>query len=453
MRNYPLYDVKHIDDFLQFINQIEKYGDIVAFKERECEWSYISFCDDVKAVASYLLKYNRKYILLCLKNSRLFAIAYFAVVLSGNIAVLSGRDLMNLEDIDFLCIDDNCIGDMLKSGKVPIPKTSELDVCTIACSSGTTSYKKGVMLSQKNLVHDTIAGMELYKYERGAVYVNFLPYSHLFGIVADLMGPLYSGGTICVVRDKLHFFEDLTLYKPTNLNLPPVLVKTMCIMLKRTNNFEKATGGRLKKIMCAGARLDESYNEVLVNYGCRAYSAYGLTECSPCVTMSRDEYYKNGSVGLVLPCCNVEIVDGEVVVSGSTIMIGYYNDEEATKSVLIDGKLYTGDMGYIDEDGFLFLTGRKSNLIVFEDGNKVVPELLEEKINNIEGVKESLVESVFIGSKVRILIKLVNDQVFDINKLNELLVSEGVVSYVKEICMEKELEKNELGKIIRRKKL
>ena len=112
-----------------------------------------------------------------------------------------------------------------------------------------------------------------------------------------------------------------------------------------------------------------------------------------------------------------------------------------------------GTWDNIDEDGFLFLTGRKSNLIVFEDGNKVVPELLEDKINNIEGVKESLVESVFIGSKVRILIKLVNDQAFDINKLSELLVSEGIVSYVKEICMEKELEKNELGKIIRRKKL
>lgn len=451
MKNYPLYDVKHVDNFAQFIEQIENYGDAIAFKDRFNEWSYSSLCNDIKSVTSYLLKYDRKYIQLCINNSRMFAIAYFATVLSGNIAVLSGRDAIDIDDTKCLCIDESDISDMLKNEIDFIPMTSDEEVCTIACSSGTTSYKKGVMLSQKNLIHDTISGMELYEYEEGAIYVNFLPYSHLFGIVADLMGPLYSGGTICVVQDKLHFFDDLALYRPTNLNLPPALVRTMCTILKYTNSFEKATGGRLKKIMCAGARLDESYNELLDVYGCRAYSAYGLTECSPCVTMSRDRYYKRGSVGLALPCCKIEIVEGEVVVSGSNIMIGYYNDEEATKKILNDEKLYTGDMGYIDEDGFLFLTGRKSNMVVFEDGNKVVPELLEEKINNIEGVKESLVESITIGSKVRLLIKVVIEKTFDKGKLNALLKKEGIISYVKDVCIEKELKKNELGKIIRSK--
>ena len=107
MKNYPLYDVKHVDNFLQFFNQIEKYGDAIAFKDRYNEWSYCKFCKDIKAVASYLLRYDRKYILLCLDNARLFAIAYFATVLSGNIAVLSGRDAMQFDVSESLCIDGN----------------------------------------------------------------------------------------------------------------------------------------------------------------------------------------------------------------------------------------------------------------------------------------------------------------------------------------------------------
>lgn len=455
MNEYKLYQVKKVASFIDFINEIEKYGEAVAFKEANRDYTYFQFCDDVRRIASYMSCHHGSYIQIDISNSRMFAVVFFATIISGNIVVL-----LDDTEISEMGLPENCVKiredvfdfvhkhEFFDDSKIPMTRVS-----VIAGSSGTTGHKKGVMLSQRNLLTDMVGGMELYEYERGAVYVNILPYTHLFGIVADLLGPLYSGGTICVLENKLRFFEGLRYYKPTNLNLPPILVDAIYNMLKKTKDFENTTGGKLKKILCAGARLNDAVNDEFEYYGLRAFSAYGLTECSPCVTMNRDKYFKKGSVGLPLSCCAVSIEDGEVVVEGSNVMLGYYNEYKTTENTIINNRIYTGDLGYIDDDGFLFLIGRKNNLIVFEDGTKLIPELIEKKLNQVASVMESLVEPIMLDNRTKIRITVVCEKHIYKQNIFDCLEQLDVLAKVEEVIFqEDELEKNVLGKIIRNKK-
>ena len=163
-------------------------------------------------------------------------------------------------------------------------------------------------------------------------------------------------------------------------------------LAKTSKNAHELTGGCLRKILCGGAGLKATVAQELRSYGLYAYGCYGLSECSPCVSVNRDDYYKDGSAGIPLNCNQVSIAaDGEILISGSNVMLGYYNDPEATNAVIKNGVLHTGDLGYIDQDGFLFITGRKSNLIVFSDGNKCCPETIEEQICINTPAEEALV--------------------------------------------------------------
>ena len=171
--------------------------------------------------------------------------------------------------------------------------------------------------------------------------------------------------------------------------------------------------------------------------------------------MNSDANHKEGSVGKILEGVRVKIVDDEILVSGNTVMLGYWDDQQATNKVYKDGWLMTGDLGYIDVEGFLFLTGRKSNLIVFEDGTKLSPENLEEEINSIVGVKECLIYSVLNNGRTTINVIVVVETyrgVQMLNEINELICRRNLSSKVRKIeFTKKELQKNKLGKIIRKK--
>ena len=326
MKNYPMYSVDEVGTFLEFILKIErKYSDNIAFKSINKQYTYGDFCNMVKSCVGALSSNKGKCFVIDTNNSLKFAVMYFAIVISGNIAVLMDEQDLKYVDIkEYEVISESDLDKILEYKSDYIEDSHNEDVCTIVCSSGTTSEKKGVMLSQANLLSDMRGGMLLYEYPENAIYVNILPYTHLFGVIADLLGPLFSGGTICIPNDKIHFFESLRYYRPTNLNLPPALVNAIYAMFISTGSFEMATGGRLKKVMCAGAKLNDDVNELFSQYGLRVYSAYGLTECSPCVSMNRDHFYRQNSVGQVLPCCSVDIIDGEVTVVGKNVMLGYY---------------------------------------------------------------------------------------------------------------------------------
>ena len=157
-------------------------------------------------------------------------------------------------------------------------------------------------------------------------------------------------------------------------------------------------GGNLDMIICGGAALDPKYEAGMHDFGIEVYNGYGMTECSPAITCNRPDKSKPGSVGVPLDCCEIKINNpdeegvGEIYVRGTNVMVGYYNDPEATAAVFDGEWLKTGDYGRIDEDGFLFMVGRKKNLIVLSNGKNVSPEEIEVKISqSIEYVQEVLV--------------------------------------------------------------
>ena len=453
MKNYPMYSVDEVGTFLEFILKIErKYSDNIAFKSINKQYTYGDFCNMVKSCVGALSSNKGKCFVIDTNNSLKFAVIYFAIVISGNIAVLMDEQDLKYVDIkEYEVISESDLDKILEYKSDYIEDSHNEDVCTIVCSSGTTSEKKGVMLSQANLLSDMRGGMLLYEYPENAIYVNILPYTHLFGVIADLLGPLFSGGTICIPNDKIHFFESLRYYRPTNLNLPPALVNAIYAMLISTGSFEMATGGRLKKVMCAGAKLNDDVNELFSQYGLRVYSAYGLTECSPCVSMNRDHFYRQNSVGQVLPCCSVDIIDGEVTVVGKNVMLGYYKNKDATNKVLRDGRLYTGDLGYVDDDGFLYLIGRKNSMIVFEDGKKILPEIVENAICQLENIEECLILPEENNCKIKLNIYIVSDENVNNEDLKNVLKDFNISNRIAEITIQRnKLKKNALGKIVRK---
>lgn len=453
MKNYPMYSVDEVGTFLEFILKIErKYSDNIAFKSINKQYTYGDFCNMVKSCVGALSSNKGKCFVIDTNNSLKFAVMYFAIVISGNIAVLMDEQDLKYVDIkEYEVISESDLDKILEYKSDYIEDSHNEDVCTIVCSSGTTSEKKGVMLSQANLLSDMRGGMLLYEYPENAIYVNILPYTHLFGVIADLLGPLFSGGTICIPNDKIHFFESLRYYRPTNLNLPPALVNAIYAMLISTGSFEMATGGRLKKVMCAGAKLNDDVNELFSQYGLRVYSAYGLTECSPCVSMNRDHFYRQNSVGQVLPCCSVDIIDGEVTVVGKNVMLGYYKNKDATNKVLRDGRLYTGDLGYVDDDGFLYLIGRKNSMIVFEDGKKILPEIVENAICQLENIEECLILPEENNCKIKLNIYIVSDENVNNKDLKNVLKDFNISNRIAEITIQRnKLKKNALGKIVRK---
>lgn len=452
MKDYPYYNVPTCSSFLEMIEYIKKnYSDRIAFRNESNEWTYRALYDSVMKCSSILSYRKNKLYFIDISQPFYFTIAYFSVVISGNIAILYEQNEIDTETISL-----NTIQELLASQNTEhlISGCSNTDVCTIVRSSGTTSVAKGVMLSQMNLLCDMIGGMKLYSYPEDAVYYHVVPYNHLFGLIADLMGPLYSGAKICFSDNAFGFFENLRLFQPTNLNLPPVLIAGIWKILNQTSNKHLATGGKLKKILCAGAKANDEWNKLFKKNGFQMFTAYGLTECSPCVSMSRDLFWKDGSAGKILPCCEVKIEQGEVLVKGQNVMLGYWNDDESTRKVMRDGWLYTGDMGYVDSDNFLFLTGRKTNIIVFEDGTKLQPEYLEEQIASIENVDEAVVFSAKERGRTQLVVKVVvanpannldvNIEITSLLKLNDLLGKVFSVS-----ISENPLPKNKLGKIIR----
>lgn len=300
------------------------------------------------------------------------------------------------------------------------------DLAFIVYTSGTTGKSKGVMLSQENVASDCVASCRVMV---GGPAIGFLPLHHAFSWVSALFSGnlLTEWGFIC--RSLKDIQKDLQTYHPQNFSAVPLAVETIYKKiwftakkegreellkkgLKISNFLMKlgidrrrkifsqiidGLGGNLELIVCGGAYLDEKYEKGMAEFGIQIINGYGITECSPAVTCNRLDNYKTGSVGLPLPCNEIKIKDpdedgvGEICVRGKNVMMGYYNEPEATAAVFDGDWFLTGDFGYIDEDGFLFFRGRKKNLIVLSNGKNVSPEEIEDKLSTIDYVKEVVV--------------------------------------------------------------
>lgn len=297
---------------------------------------------------------------------------------------------------------------------------------TLACivyTSGTSGKSKGVMLSHGNLASDVVATCQCVTARNTQI---FLPMNHTFSWASAMFAAFLYNVDAHISGNMKRIVKDLNQNKPQNISAVPLMVEMlyngiwvnakkqgMDRKLRHTITLSHALmavgidmrkrlfrrvheifGGKLETIICGGAALDPKLQKGLYDFGITVINGYGITECSPVVAVNRNNDFRFGSVGKPLPCNRVKIADpdengvGEIYVSGTNVMLGYYNDPEATAEAF-DGEWFkTGDYGYIDKDGFLFITGRKKNLIILANGKNVSPEELEEKLRRLEYVKE-----------------------------------------------------------------
>lgn len=296
-------------------------------------------------------------------------------------------------------------------------------------TSGTTAISKAVMLSQKNVCSDIYALSQMTDIKKEDVFLSFLPLHHTFESSCTFLYGTSCGITIAFCDGLRYVANNLKEFKVTGFVSVPLmleimykkidkaieeqgkkqLVKTMSsicnLLLKfgidiRRKVFKSILNSfapNLRILIAGGAPMNKDAINLFVNLGINLLQGYGLTETSPVLAGENDKYKRAGSVGFALPGITIEIDNpneegiGEIKAKGPTIMMGYYENKEATNEVLKDGWFYTGDLGYIDKDGFLFITGRKKDVIVLKNGKNIYPEELEILINKLPYVTESLV--------------------------------------------------------------
>ena len=271
-----------------------------------------------------------------------------------------------------------------KTGKEEVTSSPE-DICTIIFTSGTTGKSKGVMLTQENLAENVAAVP--FKAPAGCVLMSVLPIHHAFCLVMDWLKGFSLGAVVCINDSFMHMVRNMGIYKPDVMLMVPLMIETLYKKLSASDPSipakalaDNVFGGRLKIIFTGGAHLDPFYVEKLEAFGIQVLEGYGMSECSPVISSNMPEDHKVGSIGRPLANVNIRFEDGEILVQGSSVMKGYYKMPEETAQTIVDGWLHTGDKGYLDEDGFLFINGRVKNLIILSNGENVSPEEIENKI-------------------------------------------------------------------------
>ena len=319
------------------------------------------------------------------------------------------------------------------------PEVTDLDrMAEMLFTSGTTGSSKCVMLSERNVISAVNAADETVDFSCEDTIVSVLPIHHTYELCIQIAGLNY-GMIVCINDSLKRVLKNIEIFKPTALVLVPLFVSTMHKKVwdeaKKTGkdqllktlsgisgtlrklNFDlrrtlfkqvlSAFGGRLEKIVCGGAALNPEVAESFSEFGIDIFEGYGITECSPLIAVSPYYAPKKGSVGPAVPCCKVRIDsdhvndkgygEGEIQVLGSNVMLGYYkNPEETAKVFTEDGWFCTGDIGYMDENGYIFITGRKKYVIVLENGKNIFPEEIEEYVLN----QCSVAETVVVGRKL-----------------------------------------------------
>lgn len=301
-------------------------------------------------------------------------------------------------------------------------------LASIVFTSGTTGKGKGVMLTQTNIVSDMTQGM--YNFQITPKTLCVLPPHHTFGSTVNFVGHYAQGAEVYISNGLKYILNELKEEKPSHLILVPLFVETfykriwataekqgkdnlLRTMIKASNGMRKvgidlrkklfasvtsSFGGNLEMIICGGAALNQDIIDTFEGIGITILNGYGITECAPLISCNRNEYRKSGSVGTPIIGELVKIADpdengeGEICVKGPNVMIGYYNNPEATAAAFDEeGYFKTGDFGRLDEEGWIYITGRLKNLIILSNGKNVYPEEIETEISRIYGVNEVVV--------------------------------------------------------------
>lgn len=296
-------------------------------------------------------------------------------------------------------------------------------------TSGTTAISKAVSLSQANICADIYALSQMTDIRKDDIFLSFLPLHHTFESTCTFLYGTYSGITIAFCDGLRHVASNLKEYNITGFVCVPLMLEIMYKKIEKTLKDKKkytlikimsgisnlllkfgidvrrkmmkpvldSFAPNLRILIAGGAPMGKDAIKGFLNLGINLLQGYGLTETSPVLAGENDNYKRLGSVGFPLPGIDIAIDNpnkegiGEIKAKAPTVMLGYYGNEEATNEVLKDGWFYTGDLGYIDKDGYLFITGRKKDVIVLKNGKNIYPEELEILINKLPYVEESMV--------------------------------------------------------------
>lgn len=303
------------------------------------------------------------------------------------------------------------------------------DMHILLFTSGTTGNAKGICLSHKNICSNIMSVAQIVKVDKTTVVLSILPIHHTYECTLGHLLPLYGGGTVTYCDGLRYINKNINEYRPSFVICVPLLLENIHKKIVKTlkkslpekyfNNdkhfidnmpgplrfivkrkIKKSLGGNIRTFIVGAAAINPSIIESFYKFGFKALQGYGLTECSPLVAGNNDIFYKADSVGLPIPNVEYKINNpdsqgtGEIIVKGPNVMLGYYNDPEATYNVFKKGWFYTGDLGYIDENGFLYITGRCKSVIVTQNGKNIYPEEMEYYLNESPLVEECIVIGV-----------------------------------------------------------
>ena len=338
------------------------------------------------------------------------SVAHFMEINDVKEAFVKGAELISAQTVDV---------------KAVLQDTEKL--CALIYTSGTTGNPKGVMLCQRNLLFDMVHSCSNLLEPPNTVVV--LPLNHTFGMMAGILCQVYAGYKTYINNNLRNVLKDINTLKPQHISVVPLFADTfykgiwknakksgkdkiLKVLIKVSNGLRKvgidlrrvffksvidAFGGNLEMLIVGGAPLDLKVAKGFDDLGITVIGGYGITECSPIISTDRNKDFKFGSAGLPIPGVEVKVDnpdengEGELLVKGPIVMLGYYNKPEATAEVFEGEWFRTGDYGRIDDEGFIFITGRKKNLIITPNGKNVYPEEIEAVIQHVEGVTEVVV--------------------------------------------------------------
>lgn len=297
------------------------------------------------------------------------------------------------------------------------------DVAEIIFTSGTTGKSKGCMLTHENLAWNAMSGKSVVAMSPEDSVMSILPINHALEMAAGIMTQFCSGVTICINDSLKYMAKNLLLYRPSGMVVVPLVMETLYKNIWREIDKQNKTkkvklamkmiwllykchidirrkmfaeilarlGGNLRVLVVGGAYLDPELIKAYETWGITIVQGYGITECAPVIACNIDRCRKYESVGKIVTGCEVRIVENEIWARGPIVMKGYYKNPHATAEVFEGEWFKTGDLGYTDAKGFLYISGRKKNLIILPNGENVSPEELEQKILRFPYVKEVVV--------------------------------------------------------------
>ncbi|MGN1103276.1 MAG: class I adenylate-forming enzyme family protein [Candidatus Coproplasma sp.] len=400
-----------------WLHCVEAYADDVAVVDNDRSITYAQLEDEAAKMRSFLLSQGVKSgdnVGIYIPNSAAFVTAYLAVTTIGAVAVLIPPQLdettvfgcsmkyalnaliyspalaekvkfLQQRRPDFKLFEDSVRGD----DSTPCQNVEGKAPCTVIFTGGTTGKSKGALLSNQAIMRGVKNGCYGIKDVFGQRYMLVLPLTHVFGLVRNLLTSLYTGSAIFICRNNKDMFRDIAVFKPTIIVVVPALAE---MALNLSKQFKRnMLGPDIKTIICGAATVAPYLVHEYDKLGIALLPGYGLTESANLVSGNPEALKKPASVGFIYDGMDYKIVDGELWLKGINMMDCYVGEPEENASAYEDGWFKTGDLVRLDEEGYLYIVGRKKEIIVLPTGENISPAEIEAKFGEIDAIQDCLI--------------------------------------------------------------